>query len=59
MQSSDLADLIQMLDRDPPIVSPAHEAGHYVDPEDYMFHINDNDIDPYYLTLVLLLKNHY
>jgi hypothetical protein len=49
MQSSDLADLIQMLDHNPHTVSPAHESEHYVDPEDYMFHINDNDIDPYYL----------
>ena len=49
MHSSDLADLIQILDSDLPIVTPIHEIEPYDDPEAYMFHINDNDIDPYFL----------
>ena len=48
MQSSDLADLIQMLDRDPPTVSPAHEPELYVDPDANMFHTYYADVDPYY-----------
>ena len=47
MQSSDFADLIQILD--PPIVSPTHESEPYHDPDDIMFYMNDNDIDPYYI----------
>ena len=43
MQSSDLADLIQMLDRDPHTVSPAHESDVY-DPDEFMVHMNyDHD----------------
>jgi hypothetical protein len=48
MQSSDLSDLIQILDRDLPIVSPPHEPDIYYDPDAIMFHMNNDDIDPYF-----------
>ena len=57
MRSSDLDDLIHTLDRDLPIKTPANETEIYHDPDAYMFHSNDNVIDPYFLTLILILMN--
>ena len=48
MQSSDLSDLIQILDRDTPIVSPLHESVPYYDPDAFMFHMNNDELDPGY-----------
>ena len=48
MDSSDLHDLIQILDRDPPIVSPPYDPEPYHDPDDIMYNMNYYDDNVYY-----------
>ena len=48
MNSSDLHDLIQILDRDPYIVSPPYEPEVYHDPDESMFNMNYYDDNVYY-----------